>query len=87
MHFETPLEFLESRTYDEIKVGDSSSVLDVSPGVACSWMTTPSMGATSRSCPERPEPPPPPLEFFGRPYEDWAWGLLRVIVGVSGGRG
>jgi phosphate acetyltransferase len=27
MHFETPLEFLESRTYDEINVGDSSSLV------------------------------------------------------------
>ena len=27
MHFETPLEFLESRTYDEINVGDSSSLI------------------------------------------------------------
>jgi hypothetical protein len=27
MHFETPLEYLESRTYDEINVGDSSSLV------------------------------------------------------------
>jgi hypothetical protein len=27
MHFETPLEFLESRTYDEINLGDTSSLI------------------------------------------------------------
>ena len=27
MHFETPLEYLESRTYDEINTGDSSSLV------------------------------------------------------------
>jgi phosphate acetyltransferase len=27
MHFETPLEYLESRTYDEINIGDSSSLV------------------------------------------------------------
>ncbi|MCA9694570.1 MAG: hypothetical protein KC636_33640 [Myxococcales bacterium] len=71
----------ELRSFDHIHPNTDGHTLiaaEVCPALPDNW---------GCACPERPEPPPPPLEFFGRPYEDWAWGLLRVIVGVSGGRG